>query len=280
MYKKCGGEKPSCQRCVDARLVCTGYERSLQFSFFNGHSNQSKTAIQRRRPVKEALLAPKPCQSPQGPKGQPGVLASRGEQPRIHSNLQLADYSMDRTLAASQYEAAFVGVLQDRYIPTPAKNTIKEENICTSWVTTACDLSALASLKGSTWLPDSLLAVSLELVAEERGDRDISASGIHYYAKAISGLRVALEGNSDKQLCTDIGLVTCLACAMYEVMANRSFSFVMHHLGGIRALLLKRGVHHLRSATSQRIFYGYRCIDVRTLSPRLLSKFPILCSKA
>jgi hypothetical protein len=105
-------------------------------------------------------------------------------------------------------------MLQDRYIPAPAKTIRKEESICTSWVITACNLSALAALKGSAWLADSLLAISLELVAVERSDRDISTSGIHYYSRAVTAIRAALKLNSVKQLCTDIGLVTCLACEM------------------------------------------------------------------
>jgi hypothetical protein len=81
-------------------------------------------------------------------------------------------------------------------------------------------------LKGFTLLNDSLFAISLEVVAKERRDRDISTSGIHYYSKALKGLRTApernalLERNSTKELCTDVGvvgLIACLACAVYEV---------------------------------------------------------------
>jgi hypothetical protein len=50
------------------------------------------------------------------------------------------------------------------------------------------------------------------------------------------------------------------------MMANRSFLSVMQHFSGIRELLLKRGVNNLQAAVSRRIFYEYRCIDVRTSS--------------
>ena len=118
-------------------------------------------------------------------------------------------YLIDYTLATPQYEVAFIAILHSRYIPGPTNATRKEESICTCSVTTACDLSAIASLEGFTLLNDSL-AISLELVAKEQRDRGVLTSSIRYYPKALKGLRTALERNSTKE--TLYGCLCCMSC--------------------------------------------------------------------
>lgn len=124
--------------------------------------------------------------------------------------------STDQTLAVSQYKIGFISVLQDRYVPDLPKPSDQKEGICSGWIFTACELS---SLTGSGMLSDSLLAMSLALVAGERHDPEIATAGMRYYSRAMNKLRLELQPGlvTLGQLQLDISLVTCLAFATYEV---------------------------------------------------------------
>jgi hypothetical protein len=131
----------------------------------------------------------------------------------------MVHHYVNHTLTASQYKIGFVAILQEYYVPD-LPNVIRQgESICSSWIFTACELS---SLEGSDMLGDELLAMSLTLVGGDRQDQDISISGLRYYLRALNrlraalGFKVALDPHH-----ADISLVTCLACAMYEVRLSK-----------------------------------------------------------
>jgi len=44
------------------------------------------------------------------------------------------------------------------------------------------------------------------------------------------------------------------------MMANKSYDYLLRHLGGVEAILIDRGVENLQSPTSRRTFYEYRSI--------------------
>lgn len=122
-----------------------------------------------------------------------------------------------QNLIAPQYKTGFVSVFQDRYVPNILKPSNGQSNgICAGWIGTACELS---SLQGSDMLSDSLLAMSLAIVGGERQDQDIATAGLRYYSRALSRLRTRLRNGSSSlgQFQMDVTLVTCLACATYEV---------------------------------------------------------------
>jgi hypothetical protein len=126
-------------------------------------------------------------------------------------------YDTYQNLIAPQYKIGFVSVFQDRYVPDLLKPSNGQSNgVCAGWIATACELS---SLQGSDMLSDSLLAMSLALVGGERQDQDIATAGLRHYSKALNRLRTELQGGplAIGQFQMDITLVTCLACATYEV---------------------------------------------------------------
>jgi hypothetical protein len=122
-----------------------------------------------------------------------------------------------QNLIAPQYKIGFVSVFQDRYVPDLLKpSNGKSNGICAGWIATACDLS---SMQRSDMLSDSLLAISLALVGGERQDQDIATAGLRHYSRALSRLRTELRDGplALGQFQMDVTLVTCLACATYEV---------------------------------------------------------------
>jgi hypothetical protein len=207
---KCDGEKPSCQRCAKAGLMCTGYERSLDFAFFNGHSTIFYSSNK-----KSTVIPSHTYQTAFGVENAP-IHAGHDDGNAKSTQVVVMNSSMDKAMTTSQYKIGFTAVLQDRYVPDLPRLTNQTEGICSAWITTACDLSLL---KGSGMLSDSLLAMSLALVAGERNDPDIAASGLRYYSRALHKLRFELQPGpralGEHQM--DISLVTCLACATYEV---------------------------------------------------------------
>lgn len=122
-----------------------------------------------------------------------------------------------QSLIAPQYKTGFVSVFQDHYVPDLLKpSNGQSKGICAGWIATACDLS---SQQGSGMLSDSLLAMSLALVGGERQDQDIAIAGLRHYSRALSRLRTELRDRplALGQFQMDVALVTCLACATYEV---------------------------------------------------------------
>jgi hypothetical protein len=214
LIPKCDGQKPSCQRCEKAGLTCTGYERSLEYSHFDGKSMVKSDSV---IPNKTGTVPTNLYQSLQ--RGHDGVESlRRGYGPTdSFTNLFPMHRVMDQSLTAPQYKVGFVSVFQDRYVPDLLKPLNGQgEGICSGWIATACELS---SLNGSGMLSDSLLAMSLALVGGDRNDQDMATAGLRHYSRALNKLRVELQPGplALDQFQMDVSLVTCLACATYEV---------------------------------------------------------------
>lgn len=170
-------------------------------------------------PKDERLIPKTAVSAPQDPcrileRRQDGVVSlMRGGSSAIIS----PTHEAYQNLVAPQYKTGFVSVFQDRYVPDLLKPSNGRSNgICAGWIATACELS---SLQGSGMLSDSLLAMSLALVGGERQDQDISTAGLRHYSRALSRLRTELQDGplALGQFQRDVTLVTCLACATYEV---------------------------------------------------------------
>ena len=111
-----------------------------------------------------------------------------------------------------------MSVIAQRYVPEiPKFATEKGELKFPTWMATACSMAETS--QHSEMLSDSLLAMSLSLIALERPDENFSVASLKQYTSALRGLRSTLEsgisGLSQHQI--DISLITCLACGMYEV---------------------------------------------------------------
>ena len=116
------------------------------------------------------------------------------------------------------YKDAFFSILTDRYFlfgktfELDAHNT---PNICSAWMT-----YALASGKDRTILSEILLALSSVVVAADLQDSSICEDSHRRYQRAISGISRAIEAyNSaaNSSVISESMLMTCLACAKYEV---------------------------------------------------------------
>ncbi|KAE9371379.1 hypothetical protein N431DRAFT_545642 [Stipitochalara longipes BDJ] len=246
---ECDGNTPACQRCIDHGLQCLGYEKKLellrwsnpislrarkeQSNIANGDLKTSRRlGVDESGPPHNLLLAP-----------TNGVL--------VHS------------LEIPQNKLGLITVLHGRYVPGYHDASNREgSGMCSSWITTAY---SLVSRPGdSEMLSDSLLAMSFSLIGLEHQHNDLSMSGLRHYAKALKGLRTKLAFGplhlDDEQM--DTSLITCLACGMYEVIANHSYSSLLRHLEGIGALLQTRGVENITSSSSRRTFYEYRSIKL------------------
>jgi hypothetical protein len=207
LHSQCDGKKPSCETCIRSGRTCLGYERQLEFAHFDG---QSKENIEARQSGKNASSAiPRVADAAAGFR----------RQHVDHGNQFLVLPFSPGNLAVPQYKAGFVAVLNDRYLPEEPKVGTRGEAVCAGWIATACNLSSFEAGKDSDMLSNSLLAMALTFAGAERKDPNICAAGLRHYSNALSGLRLGLA-NGPRALSAyqvDTSLITCLACAMYEV---------------------------------------------------------------
>lgn len=79
---------------------------------------------------------------------------------------------------------------------------------------------ALALGKDKTFLSEILLALSSVVVAADLQDPSITGDSRRRYQRAMSGISRAIEAHNSAANSSTIGesmLMTCLACAKYEV---------------------------------------------------------------
>lgn len=249
---KCDGTKPSCERCRKGGIVCLGYERPIDFAYFDG---QTKDKLYSRQPGDNA-----PSAIPRVPDTAVG---SRRQPLNNGDRFVVLPYSPGN-LAISQFKAGFVAVLYDRYLPKEPKVGSRGEAVCAGWIASACDLSSFEAGEASDMLSDSLLAMALTFAGKDRKNPDICTASLRHYSKALMGLRRGLaigpRALSENQV--DMSLITCLACAMYEMTSNKSFTALVHHLQGVGAILKDNGVENLQSSTSRRVFWEYRVMEI------------------
>ncbi|KAL2070498.1 hypothetical protein VTL71DRAFT_13524 [Oculimacula yallundae] len=262
-FSKCGGEDPACGRCTNSGRVCPGYQQKLEFVYFEV---DPKTKSGCEEDKKQALV--RVSAKSQHPEEDQDSLASAKDQTayiedsRTHREL---NHILGHSLTASQHKMAFTTLLNDRYIPnlcSPQLYMGRKYAVTFNWMDTARDLASISEC--SEMLGDSLLAMALSLAAAEGEPAHMFTTGIKHYSQSLSRLRRSLVRGplalDDHQ--ADVGLVTCLTCAMYEMMANKSFVSFMQHLGGVGAILKARGVEKVQTPMSRRSFYEYRAIKL------------------
>ena len=116
------------------------------------------------------------------------------------------------------YKDAFLNVLNDRFFfsdKTFELDSYDTPNICSGWMAYARTLG-----KDKTLLSEVLLALSSVLVGADLQDPAITEDSRRRYQKAINGIHRAIETGQSTASSAVIGesmLMTCLACAKYEV---------------------------------------------------------------
>ncbi|KAH8596007.1 hypothetical protein B0O99DRAFT_740592 [Bisporella sp. PMI_857] len=252
---KCDGTKPLCERCQAAGLICTGYDRQLQFSHFDG------------LPKTKTLLQETPAIMPQA-KSRTGLVHTgfRLQKPVSQASPTQLLFPSAGPLSSAQYTALFLGTLQDRFLPRIKPPTVSQaigrgEELCAAWITEACNL---ARNDGIDVLRHALLALAVTIAQLDSKTVNVPAVSFNYYLRALGGLRAGLKKGvaslSERQ--AETYLFTCLSCAIFENAYNRSLPMMLQHLKGFQVLLQQRGAENLDSGPSRMVFWEYRAMEL------------------
>jgi hypothetical protein len=112
-------------------LLCTGYERQLEFAYFDG---QSEPTTQARQTLNTASLTT--------PRVDEAAAVGLRQQPYAKTRLSVLPF-VSRNLTATTYKTGFVAVLQQRYVPDVTKVNSSGQVMCEGWIAIACDLRLL-----------------------------------------------------------------------------------------------------------------------------------------
>jgi hypothetical protein len=163
------------------------------------------------------------------------------------------------------YPDAFIAATQDPYIT--GKDSVKIDISCGTWNAMAI---VEVSSPGASSLADALLASGLNVIGLSQNDERLVRQGLEVHDRALRRLRLALNGytevtqydDRDGETLTTLSTVT-LACAMTELLGNKSWEKFAVHLSGVGALLQCGGPAALNNSTSaQAHFYGYRTVQL------------------
>jgi len=150
---------------------------------------------------------------------EPRLLRRRPKRGPMKTELYLAHSGTQEDLSASQHRLAILGVLQDCWIPTVKQAGASQgTHICSTWLLSACTLSAM---KEALPLSNSLLAMSLILLSGGQTDDTLVMESVRHYSQAVQGLKRLVDNElrrDVKEQTRDISLLTCLACASFEVL--------------------------------------------------------------
>ena len=149
---------------------------------------------------------------------EPRLLRRRPKRDPMKAEMSLAHSRTQEDLSASQHRLAILGVLQDRWIPTVKQaGSSQGTHICSTWLLSACTLSVMQE---ALPLSNSLLAMSLILLSSGQTDEKLVRESVHHYSQAVQGLKRLVDNElrrDVKEQTRDISLLTCLACASFEV---------------------------------------------------------------
>jgi hypothetical protein len=190
------------------------------------------------------------------------ILTLEGESPRWSINFPL------RIDAGPSHRDAFLASFLQRSLPETATGSepigeteyVHVSLCCSTWVTTAC---FRAGCQNSEMLSDALLASALTVAGEERGDKEMLSYGLQVQARAFKQLREQIgyaQGDKRKQN-SNLLAATTLACAMSELLSNKSWQNFSLHIAGVGALIEAAGPSALTISAARDNFYGYRAIQ-------------------
>jgi hypothetical protein len=184
-----------------------------------------------------------------------------GEYPAANSSLQLP-YKLEIPL----YRDAFISAFKHGFTPGPDADALRVEICCGTWMTMAC---VQATSTGGNLLSDALLASRLHSLGQVRQDRSLTQMGLQLQVKALNGLRIALANYSRKESGqqgggSDLFILStvALACAMAELLCNKSWERFAQHLGGVGALIQLAGPVALADPSARTHYLGYRAVNL------------------
>ena len=175
---------------------------------------------------------------------------------------------------SSAYRGCFYATLLDRYLPAPAvtydfdnlpdtylspkRGVLPTTNA--AWILSACDY---AIGQTNTVLSDAMLSMALCLVGAEQQNPGMTMSGLRAYQRALGSVSQGLSAtaltrkgsNTFADLKQAFLGLACLACAITEIMANKSVSSFLKHLSGIGLLIQQSGPETIRRCPLMRDLY-------------------------
>ncbi|KAH8799371.1 hypothetical protein F5884DRAFT_120189 [Xylogone sp. PMI_703] len=263
---KCGGERPSCLRCLHSGLTCTGYQRALDFRIISSNEPIFSKSLNVTSTIGCNL-------------GSIQSSDSRLAHQRGYATLGL-DSSYISIAPASQYQKAFLGLLQELYLPEPVilfasrnDNQVLVPAICSTWLSAAC---GFVSNTDTNSLSSVLLAIALAVVAADSNSEDVSSedlmhNSIRLYSRSLLSMRnrIAATVEVSRQDWELLNLA-CFGCFSYELIVNRSYFNARQHLNGIGAMFQKLGPDLLESDLLQDLYFEYRVKDItfQMIQPR------------
>ncbi|KAH8799361.1 hypothetical protein F5884DRAFT_119893 [Xylogone sp. PMI_703] len=251
---KCGGERPSCIRCLHSGLICTGYQRTLDF---------------------RVSLSTEPIL----PNNVNGVSSMRSNLTLVrssHSRLAYQrgcvtpglDSSYISIAPASQHQQAFLGILQELYLPEPVSHNNGNalvSAVCSTWLYSACRLVSIADNHSLGFI---LLAIALGIVAAGSNSSDVPPAymrhnSISLYSKSLLSINNRIAATAEfKRHDWELLSLACFGCFSYELIINHSYSNAREHLNGIGAILQKLGPDLLTSDVLRDLYFEYRVKDI------------------
>jgi hypothetical protein len=174
------------------------------------------------------------------------------------------------------YRGPFFDALIARYLPDPSISTGVEGRLdmvrygsgampitCSTWLLSACESS---TTYGGDVLSESMLSMALGIVGAELNDIHLLRSAMHAYQRALvrvqNGLALILSGSGNSDASLEFLPLSCMACTLTELLANRSIESASRHLDGICLLIEKCGIASLESPNMRAMFYEHRGVYV------------------
>jgi hypothetical protein len=174
------------------------------------------------------------------------------------------------------YRGPFFDALIARYLPDPSISSGVDGRLdmfryrsgtmpitCSTWLLSACESSTTS---GADVLSEAMLSMALGMVGAELNDIHLLRSAMHAYQRALirvqKGLSLILSGSDSPDASQDFLPLSCMACTLTELLANRSIESASRHLDGIALLIEKCGIVSLESPNMRAMFYEHRGVYI------------------
>jgi hypothetical protein len=174
------------------------------------------------------------------------------------------------------YRGPFFDALIARYLPDPSISSGVDGRLdmfryrngampitCSTWLLSACESS---STSGADVLSEAMLSMALGMVGAELNDINLLRSALRVYQRALirvqKGLSLILSGSDSPDASQDFLPLSCMACTLTELLANRSIESASRHLDGIALLIEKCGIASLESSNMRAMFYEHRAVYI------------------
>lgn len=175
------------------------------------------------------------------------------------------------------YRGSFLNALLDRYlsnalVPVGLEGMLEMFRYggrampvtCSRWVIVAC---TSATYEGAEVLSESMLCMALCIIGAERNDSSVLMTGLRTYQRALTRVQKEISafhcGDAvDSEVNPGFLPLSCLACALTELMANKSMKSFSNHLDGIAMIIQRSGPTSLDDLTMRALFYEHRSIYI------------------